>query len=54
MSINMQKMKLLPKVTQRYIFSKITTFETSSALPNSENSIDNWPLLTISGNPTSD
>ena len=54
MSINMQKMKLLPNVTQRYVFSKITTFETSLALPYSENSIDNWPFLTISGNPRSD
>ena len=31
-------MKLLPKVTQRYKFSKIT-FETLSAMPHSQNSI---------------
>ena len=30
MSINKQKMKLLPNVTQRYVFSKVTTFETLS------------------------
>ena len=39
MSINIQKMKLLPKVTQRYIFSKVTTFETLSVMPHSQNSI---------------
>ena len=31
-------MKLLPKVTQRYIFSKIT-FKTLSAMPHSQKSI---------------
>ena len=31
-------MKLLPKVTQRYKFLKIT-FETLSAMPHSQNSI---------------
>ena len=31
-------MKLLPKVTQRYKFSKIT-FETLSAMPHCQNSI---------------
>ena len=30
MGINKQKMELLPKITQRYIFSKVTTFETLS------------------------
>ena len=39
MSINIQKMKLLPKVTQRYVFSKVTTFETLSVMPHSQNSI---------------
>ena len=39
MSINIQKMKLLPKVTQRYAFSKVTTFETLSVMPHSQNSI---------------
>ena len=38
-SINIQKMKLLPKVTQRYAFSKVTTFETLSVMPHSQNSI---------------
>ena len=38
MSINTQKMKLLPKVTQGYVFSKIT-FNTLSAMPHSQNSI---------------
>ena len=32
-------MKLLPKVTQRYVFSKITAFETLSAMSLSQNSI---------------
>ena len=41
MSINLQKMKLLTNVTQRYVFSKITTFETLSAMPQSQNSIGN-------------
>ena len=40
-SINIQKMKLLPKVTQRYLFSKITTFETLSAMSHPQNSIGN-------------
>ena len=40
-SINIQKMKLLPKVTQIYVFSKITTFETLPAMPHSQNSIGN-------------
>ena len=54
MSINIQKMKLLPKVTQRYIFSKVTTFETLSVMPHSRNSIGNWSFLTVFGNPKSD
>ena len=37
----MQKMKLLPKVTQRYVFSKITTFQTLPAMPHSQKSIGN-------------
>ena len=45
MSINLQKMKLLTNVTQRYVFSKIATFETLSAMPQSQNSIGNWPFL---------
>ena len=40
-NINIQKMKLLSKVTQRHMFSKITTFETLSAMPHSQNSIGN-------------
>ena len=48
------KMKLLPKVTQRYVFSKITTFETLPAMPHSQNSIGNWSLLTVFENPKSD
>ena len=32
-------MKLLPKVTQRYVVSKIATFETLSAMSHSQNSI---------------
>ena len=28
MSINKQKMNLLPKATKRYVFSKVATFET--------------------------
>ena len=47
-------MKLLPKVTQRYVFSKITTFETLPAMPHSQNSIGNWSLLTVFENPKSD
>ena len=54
MSINIQKMKLLPKVTQRYIFSKVTTFEALSVMPHSRNSIGNWSFLTVFGNPKSD
>ena len=41
MSINIQKKKLLPKVTQRYVLSKITTLKTLSAMPHSQNSIGN-------------
>ena len=40
-SKNIQKMKLLPKVTQRYVSSKITTFENLQAMPHSQNSIAN-------------
>ena len=47
MSINLQKMKLLTNVTQRYVFSKIATFETLSAMPQSQNSIGNWPFLRV-------
>ena len=54
MSINIQKTKLWPKVIQKYVFSKITTFETLSATPHSQNSTGNWPFLTIFGNPKSD
>ena len=43
-SINTQKMKLLPKVTQRYVFSKIT-FKTLSAMPHSQNSIFQLDML---------
>ena len=32
-------MKLVPKVTQRYVVSKIATFETQSAMSHSRNSI---------------
>ena len=46
MSINLQKMKLLTNVTQRYVFSKIT-FETLSAMPQCQNSIGNWPFLRV-------
>ena len=52
-SINIQKMKLLLKVTQIYVFSKITTFETLTAMPHSQNSIGNWAFLTVYGNPKS-
>ena len=41
MSINIQKMKLFPKVTQTYVLSKMITFETLSAMPHSQNSIGN-------------
>ena len=47
MSINLQKMKLLTNVTQRCVFSKIATFETLSAMPQSQNSIGNWPFLRV-------
>ena len=50
----MQKIKLLPKVTQRYIFSKVTSFETLSAMPHSQNSIGTCPFLTVFRNPKSD
>ena len=46
-------MKLLPKVTQRYVFSKVTTFETLSAMPHYQISIGNLPFLTVFGNPKS-
>ena len=46
MSINLQKIKLLTNVTQRYVFSKIT-FEILSAMPQSQNSIGNWPFLRV-------
>ena len=39
-------MELLQKVTQRYVFSKIITSETLSAMPHSQNSISNWAFLT--------
>ena len=54
MNIDKQKMKLLPKVTQRYVFSKITTFETLSAMPHFQNSIGNLPFLSVFGNSKSD
>ena len=53
-SINIQKMKLLPKVTQKYVFSKIATFETLSAMPHFQNSIGNLPFLSVFGNSISD
>ena len=53
-SINTQKMKLLSKVTQRHVLSKIATFETLSAMPHSQNSIGNWPFLIVFRNPKSD
>ena len=37
-------MKLLPNVTQRYVFSKIT-FKTLSAVPHSQNSIFQLDML---------
>ena len=43
-----------PEGTQRYVFSKITTFETLWDMSSSQNSIGNWPFLTIFGNPKSD
>ena len=54
MSVNKQKMKFLPTVTQRYLFSKITTSETLSVMPYSQNSIGNWPFLTVFVNLKSD
>ena len=54
MSKNIQKMKLLPKVTQRYVSSKITTFENLQAMPHSQNSIANWLFLTVFENPKFD
>ena len=33
------KNEILTKVTQRYVFSKIKTFETSSVMPHSQNYI---------------
>ena len=54
MSINIPKMKLWPKVIQKYVFSKIKTFETLSTMAHSQNSIGNWPFLTVFGNPKSD
>ena len=47
-------MKLWPKVIQKYVFLKITTFETLSAMLHSQNSIGNRPFLTVFGNPKSD
>ena len=41
------KKKLLPKDTQRYASSKIATSETLSAMPQSQNSIGNWPFSTV-------
>ena len=40
MSINIQKMKVLPKVAQKYVFSKITL--KSWTIPHSQNSIGYW------------
>ena len=37
-----------------YVFSKITTFETLSAVSHSQNSMGNWAFLTDFGNPKSD
>ena len=54
MSINTQKMNLLPKVTQKYVFSKITTFETLLAMPHFQNSIGNLLFLSVFGNSKSD
>ena len=48
------KMKFLPKVTRRYAFSKLKTFETLSDMPHSQNFIGNGPFLTVFGNPKSD
>ena len=52
MSINIQKMKVLLKVAQKYVFSKITL--KLSTIPHSQNSIGYWPFLTVFGNPKSD
>ena len=54
MSINIQKMKVWPKVTQKYVFSKITTFETLSAMLHSQNSNGNSPFLIVFRNHKSD
>ena len=48
-TINIQKMELLPKVSQRYLFSKITTFETLSAMPHFQNSIGKLPFPSVFG-----
>ena len=53
-SINIQKTKLLPKMTRSYIFSKIITFETLSAMLNCQNSIGNLSFLTVFGKLKSD
>ena len=53
-SINIQKMKLLPKMTRSYVFSKTTTFENLSAMLNCQNSIGNWSFLTVFGKLKSD
>ena len=42
------------KVTQKYVFSKIATFETLSAMPHFQNSIGNLPFLSVFGNSKSD
>ena len=54
MSINTQLIKLLTKVTEWYVFSKITTFEILSAMLHFQNSIGKWPFLTVFGNHKSD
>ena len=54
MSINIQKLILLPKATQKYAFSKITTFETLLAMPHSPNFIGNGQFLTVFRNPKSE
>ena len=46
-SINIEKLKLLPKVTQRYVCSKIKTFVNLLAMPHFQNYISNWPFLTV-------
>ena len=47
-SINIQKMKLLAKTTQSYLF------ETLSSMPHFQNSIGNLPFLSVFGNSKSD